>query len=44
MNVNKVITDDLTKANLLYNFFVSQFTHDESNAQLPRNPTTTQLI
>ncbi len=35
INVNKVITDDLTKANLLNNFFVSQSTLDERKAQLP---------
>ncbi len=37
MNVNKVITDDLTKANLLNNFFVSPSTLDESKAQIPPN-------
>ncbi len=42
MNVNKVITDDLTKANLLNNFFVSQSTLDESKAQLLRNPPHSQ--
>ncbi len=42
MNVNKVIADDLTKANLLNNFFVSQSTLDESKAQLPTNPPHSQ--
>ncbi len=42
MNVNKVITDDLTKANLLNNFFVSESTLDESIAQLPPNPPHSQ--
>ncbi len=42
MNVNKVITDDLTKANLLNNFFVSESTLDESKAQLPPNPQHSQ--
>ncbi len=42
MNVNKVITEDLTKANLLNNVFVSQFTLDESKAQLPPNPPHSQ--
>ncbi len=38
----KIITDDLTKANLLNNFFVSQSTLDESKAQLPPNPPHSQ--
>ncbi len=42
MNVNKFITDDLSKANLLNNFFVSQSTFDESKAQLPPNPPHSQ--
>ncbi len=42
MNVNKVITDDLTKANLLNNFFVSQSILDEGKAQLPTNPLHSQ--
>ncbi len=37
-----VITDDLTKANLLNNFFVLQSTFDESKAQLPPNPPHSQ--
>ncbi len=42
MNVNKAIMDDLTKANLLNNFFVSQSTLDESKAQLLPNPQHSQ--
>ncbi len=42
MNVNKIMTDDLTKANLLNNFFVSQSTLDETKAQLPPNTTYSQ--
>ncbi len=36
------ITDDLTKANLLNNLFVSESTFDESRAQLPPNPPHSQ--
>ncbi len=42
MNVNKVITDNLTKANLLNNFFVSQSTLDKSKAQITPNPPHSQ--
>ncbi len=46
INVNKVLTDDLTNANLLNNIFVSESTLDESEAQLPQTHHTpsTQLI
>ncbi len=43
MNVNKVITDDLTNANLLNSFFVSQSTLDESKAQLPQTHHTPSI-
>ncbi len=42
MNVNKVTTDDLSKANLLNNCVVSQSTDDESKAQLSPNPLDSQ--
>ncbi len=38
LNVVKVITDDLSKAKLLNNVFLSQSTHDKCNTQLPPNP------
>ncbi len=42
MNVNKVITDDLNKANLLNSVFVSQPTLDESKAKFPPTPPHSQ--